>query len=357
MRLQSCVGTTTKQASRPNAMPNETSRLIVDNLVSALPNVATDLLGRKPRKIKVTKKEKLKLYDAIDRLLEAQGKIQSFQSPAQTAAEYVSRLDTLGELCSPFLDMPKGVSFARSLKNGFRQTVDGMGRWTYFPSTNYRKVAADLDRLTSVAFAKKASATDRFLDEFWSSPDGAVVIRTPFTIAIRHCLYLGNARRKMDSKLIQRLIVTYRELSGLYEKGIRVVTGLMGVLEGKEVSYSQIASRRLRANLDKVKQEYPWFTRDFDVIIRNSIAHTNYVVRYSESKVVFVDGKEAVVVGFHDLFTRCRLLSSLTVALLLLQMFYLYWRWKATSDNYDSMKKLIESQKSQRGSTARSDRA
>lgn len=320
-------------------MPSETSKIVVDSLIAALPGFATEFLGRKPRKkIRVTKKEKQKLYDGIDRLIEAQKEIESYQTPAQTASEYVSRLDKLRDLYAPFLEIPKGVDLARFLKESYRQMTDGIGRWTYFPKTNYRKVAADLDALTSAAFANKAPATDKFLDEFWNSPDGVVIMRTPYTIVIRRCVYLRNARRKLDKRLIERLVETYRELSGLYEKANRVVVGLMEVLEGKEVTYGQIAKRPLGTNVNKVARAYPWLTADFDNVIRNSIAHTTYVVSYSSKSVTFVDNKATAVVTFRDLFTRCRMLSSLVVALLLLHVFFLYWRWKAISEHYDRLK-------------------
>jgi hypothetical protein len=332
-------------------MPSEASQKIVDAMIAFMPGFATDFLGRKPRKkIRVTKKEKQKWAEELDGLLEAQKEIESYQTPPKTAAEYVSRLDRVGELYIPLLGRrPKGISFPESLKNSFRQTTDGVGRWTYFPSTNYHKVAADLDRLTSKAFVTNALAIDKLQSEFWGTLDAKVVMLATYNIMIRRCVYLGNAKRRLDRKVVERLIETYRELSGLYEKSIREVVGTMVILDGKEVAYADIAKRPLAANVKQVAKAYPWLTKDFDIVIRNSIAHFNYVVSYSSDNVDFVDNKTSVTVTFRDLFTRCRLLSSLVVAMLLLYVFFLYWRWKAIAEYYDSLKRQINQAKDSPG--------
>ena len=312
-------------------------------MVAFMPGFATDLVGRRPRKkIRVTKKEKRKWAEELDGLLVAQKEIESYQTPSKTAAEYVSRLDRVGELYAPLLGRrPKGISFPRFLTNSFRQTIDGIGRWTYFPRTNYRMAAADLDRLTSKAFATNALAIDKLQNEFWGTLDAKVVMLATYNIMIRRCVYLGNAKRRLDRKAIERLIETYRELSGLYEKPIRQVVGTMVILEGKEVSYSDITKRPLASNVKQIAKTYPWLTKDYDIVIRNSIAHFNYVVSYNSNNVDFVDNRTSVTVTFRDLFTRCRLLSSLVVAMLLFYVFFLFWRWKAIAEYYDSLKKQI----------------
>lgn len=326
-------------------MASELSKRIVDALVPAVLSFATDFAGRKPRKkIRITKKEREKLAEGIDSLIEASKELESYQTPAKSAAEYVSRLDRVGELYRPFLEFPKGVSFPHTLRDSFRRTTDEMGRWSYFPRTNYQRIAADLDTLTSAAFAVNATATDKLLDEFWNSHDGAVVMRTPYTIVVRRSVYLGNARRKLERRLVERLIETERELSGLYEKAVRVVVGIMEVLQRKDVIYAQIVKRPLASNVKQVSTTYPWLTKDFDIVIRNSIAHVNYVVSYNSNIVIFTDNKASVTVTFRGLFRRCRLLSSLVVAMLLLHVFFLYWRWKAVSDHYDRMKEQAKSE-------------
>lgn len=202
--------------------------------------------------------------------------------------------------------------------------------------------AADLDSLTSAAFAINPTGVDNLLNEFWGSPDGAVIARTPYTIVIRRCVYLGNARRKLDRRLVEKLVETYRELSGLYEKDLRAVVGIMEILVGRAVPYSKIVKRPLGLNVNQVSATYPWLTRDFEIVIRNSIAHTTYVVGYSSKTITFKDNKNNLTVSFRGFFRRCRLLSSLVAALLLLHVFFFYWRWKAVSEHYDKMKKLAQ---------------
>ena len=324
-------------------MPSEASKRTVDALIPTVVDFATDFIGRTPRrKLRITRKERLKLAEMIDKWGEASDEIESYETPAKSPAEYVARLDRIGELHRPFLEFPKEAVFPHALRDSFRMITDGMGRWSYFPRTNFDKVATDLDNLTAAAFAVNAAAADKLLNEFWNSPDGAVVLRTAYTM-VRRCVYLGNAKRKLDRKLVEKLIETYRELSGLYEKGIRVVVGMMEVLQGKEVAYSQFVKRPLGVNVNQVSKTYPWLTNDFDTVIRNSIAHTTYIVSYNSKMVTFKDNKTATTVAFRDFFRRCRLLSSLVAGLLLLHVFFLYWRWKAVSEYYDHMKLEAES--------------
>ncbi len=321
-------------------LPSELSKRIVDALVPAVFGFATDFIGRKPRrKLRITKKERLKLAEGIDRLIAASEELESYRLPVKSAAEYVSRLDRVGELYRPFLGFPKGVAFPHALRDSFREMIEGIGRWAYFSRTNYRMVATDLDNLTSAVFAVNATRADKLLNEFWNSPDGAVVIRTPYTIVARRCVYLGNAKRKLDRRLVEKLVETYRELSGLYEKALRVAVGMMEVLQCREVDYAQLVKRPLASNVNQVSTTFPWLAKDFDIAIRNSIAHTTYVVGYGSKTVTFTDSKASATVTFRDLFRRCRLLSSLVVGLLLVHVFFLYWRWKAVSDHYDRMKR------------------
>jgi len=126
----------------------------------------------------------------------------------------------------------------------------------------------------------------------------------------------------------------------LYEKELRAVVGIMEILVGRAVPYPEIVKRSFASNIDQVSTSYPWLTKDFNVVIRNSIAHTNSVVSYSSNTITFKDKKNALTVTLRDFFRRSRLLSSLVAAMLLLHVFYFYWRWKAVSEHYDKMKQL-----------------
>lgn len=325
-------------------MPTELAFQIVDAMIPGILDFATDFMGRKPRrKLKVTKKKRVELAEGMDKWIEFSKEVDSYKTPAASAAEYVSRLERIGELLRPFMKVPKDTVLPYSLRDSYRDVIDQIGRWSYFPRTNYREIAVDLDSLTSAAFAINPAAVDNLLNEFWGSPDGAVIARTPYTIVIRRSVYLGNARRKLDRRLVEKLVETYRELSGLYEKDLRTVVGIMEILVGRAVPYSKIVRRPLGLNVNQVSTTYPWLTRDFEIAIRNSIAHTTYVVSYSSKTITFKDNKNSMTVSFRDFFRRCRFLSSLVAALLLLHVFFFYWRWKAVSEHYDKMKKLAKS--------------
>jgi len=148
-------------------LPSELAFQIVDAIMPGILQFATDFMGRKPRKkFKVTKKKRLELAEGIDRWIEVSKELETYKTPAASAAEYVSRLDRVGELFRPLLELPKGANFPYALRDSAGDTIDLVGRWTYFSRTNYRKIAEDLDALTSAAFAINPAGVDNFLNEF-----------------------------------------------------------------------------------------------------------------------------------------------------------------------------------------------
>lgn len=156
-------------------------------------------------------------------------------------------------------------------------------------------------------------------DEFDSSPDGLVLTQSVYTGLTPQINYLKNGRKKLARRQVLKLIEVYRELSGHYEKLIRLVVGLIVILEDKEIHYTPLAKRSLYSNVGQIGKTYPSLTENFSITLRNSISHSQYFLSLSNKTVRFVDRHSEVTLSFKEFFKSCRSLMVVVLALVLLR--------------------------------------
>lgn len=162
-----------------------------------------------------------------------------------------------------------------------------------------------------------------------------------FTRLSRQIKYLCKAKRKLEKRQIAKFAEIYLDMSGLYEKVIRIIVGLLEMLEGKETSYASAARNSLSSNLKKVEKSYPILTRDFNTTIRNGIAHPPYFIRLSNKTIRFVDRRSEATRSFKDFSKACRSLSALVLALGSVESFIDYLQAKKALEDYKAQKSSL----------------
>lgn len=130
--------------------------------------------------------------------------------------------------------------------------------------------------------------------------------------------YLAPDRIRFSRGLALRCITEYGKMSGLYETLTKIVAGFVCIGSDKAASYNSFRRRSLAKNLSVI-QEKGWstLTREFNILIRNSIAHKSFILHPTEKVINFNDaisGKEENV-SYRSLFEQTRELSCLVLAL------------------------------------------
>lgn len=130
--------------------------------------------------------------------------------------------------------------------------------------------------------------------------------------------YMAPDRIRFSRGLALRCITEYGKMSGLYERLVKIVAGFVCIGSDKAADYNSFRRKSLAKNLGVI-QDKGWstLTREFDILIRNSIAHKSFILHPIEKVINFNDpisGKEATV-SYRSLFEKTRELSCLVLAL------------------------------------------
>ena len=316
-------------------------KAIVDNVVAQLPKILTDLFGVELKTLpKLTKEKKEEAYREIKRFLIGLKSLTEIKEPPKNAKEILERVDALGQVLGPFTGVPKGIHFLDHAQKYNLAIINVPATWGYIKNSNYRKYRDTLSEIVLQLYRRSVvQSAEKFLGEFENSSDAYVMAQATSMRLSKHLNYLKDSRRKLEKRQLAKLIEIYREMAGMYEKLIRLIVGLMNLLDGEETSYLNVAKRRLPSNVGKVGKKYPVLTQNFNITIRNAIAHTSYFLHLGDGTIDFIDTNSKVTLTFRDFLKECRALSPLVLALSYLRIFMGYRQMKNYWDHYKKLKR------------------
>jgi hypothetical protein len=130
--------------------------------------------------------------------------------------------------------------------------------------------------------------------------------------------HLTPDRTRFSRGLALRCIDEYGKMSGIYERLVKIIAGFVSIRPGGVTNYNKFRKQTLAANLGVI-EDNGWGTilGEFDILVRNSIAHRSYTLYPNEKSVYFRDsirGQEKSL-SYHRLFEMTRDLSCLVLAL------------------------------------------
>jgi len=129
----------------------------------------------------------------------------------------------------------------------------------------------------------------------------------------KHYEYLEKTNVRLTKQVMEKYIQIYWEFSGLFEKYLRIIIGLLYMLDnGTKPEYAALRKIPLTVNLKEIQKrdEYSVLVKPFDKVIRNAISHKSYLFDVEE-KIEFSDFKEKISLSYHDFMKKVRELSSL----------------------------------------------
>lgn len=314
---------------------------LIDVLFATLPSLASDLFGKEVPDVQLTKEKKselvIELRDLITRLQRVEGLKQQFKQPAATSEEWRSRLDKVASELAPLAKVPEGIHFADNLRQTYLSFALSPMSIGFFNETNYMECLIDIDKICTRSFeVGRATVIDKLFDEVFGSKDFLPLVQSYLSRFKETCEHLEKMHPPLAKKDIEELIEIHGRVSGDFEKGIRMIVGLLKIIEGNKADYNEVSSQPLASNVQFVKKRFPQLVRDFDVVIRNSISHRLYFVRLSDETVEFRDRSDTVIVTFKDLLLKCKLFIASTTALALAPVIFMHRRWDNIWRYYNS---------------------
>ncbi len=305
-----------------------------------MPPAVADFFGVKVRKVKISEAKKRKLLTELKGIISGLKILEKIKPPFATRAEWVDALDLA---MKPFLDPPfRKIHFADYLRRSYLSLVEAPLETRLFAQTNYKKFCNEIDLIACELFRTQRQAlADKLFYEVGESPDVGIMGQALLVHVPKIAKVLSKTKSKFRRYDVDRLVRIYSELSGYYEKSLRMVVGMLEAVEGREPSYSALSKQKLSAHLNRIVKSHPVLASDFGIVVRNSIAHGSNYFHYNDQTIDFHDFGKKLTWGFRDLFKRCRKLSALATATMMSYFIFQARRWQNTWKAYRNEKSTI----------------
>lgn len=206
---------------------------------------------------------------------------------------------------------------------------------SYLQNTKYLGHISAMNKLGLKLYQKgKYPVVKSFFSNISITEDEFIIFQDFFNCTIDHyrnlqkgqqyisklwTLLLSANRRAVNTSQINKHIEIYFDLSGHYEKYLRILVGILEILDDKTPDFSNIKKRRLSNNHESVGKKCKRLTEDFNVHIRNSIAHRTFILDQASESIEFNDIKDKIQISYSDFSNKVKELSALVLALFLME--------------------------------------
>lgn len=317
---------------------------LVDQLVQHLPTALSKLFGRKLELV-VTKDLKREAVVKMKELFVAIEKIELIKKessdPSETLVSFFQIMDSLMHSWIPTI--PRDQHFVDWYVNFYADAIKPPAQLLFLNETqfeNYQRLLKDLiARIYNLGRIDKVS---QFLEQVDRSDDAYVIAQAFFTRLLSYYQYLEKKKVRTTRKTIEKHIQIYGEISGHFEKHLRVILGLIEILRKDQVLvYKELRRKSLAYNEQRLRRDpdYSSLASPFNRTIRNAISHKSYVLDPLEKKVEFIDLRKSVIVSYQDFKKQVKELSSLILVLSQLRSIVLLCSYLGYKQFLDQMKK------------------
>jgi hypothetical protein len=204
---------------------------------------------------------------------------------------------------------------------------------SYLQNTKYLEYISAMNKLGMKLYHKgKYPLVKSFFSNISFTEDEYIIFQDFFNCTINHyrnlqkgqqyisklwTLLLPAHRRAVNKSQINKHIEIYFDLSGHYEKYLRILVGLLEILNDKTPDVSKIR-RSLSENHKNIDKKCKILTEDFNVHIRNSIAHRSFFLDQASESIEFKDKRVKIQISYSDFSNKVKELSALVLALFLM---------------------------------------
>ena len=280
------------------------------------------LYGKRIR-IKADTELKEELSDKIYGLLPLIREVESISIQENQAVALSQLMEVMDRLMrSMITDIPDDQHGLDWLLERLQELTAPPSDVAYLRETSYGKCREALFALAYTVEIQQGDKLKGFLEEVDKDAEDLFAMMQMLTTQLASSYKsLGERRKRLAQSVMRKYIGIYGDLSGYFEKSIRVIVGLLEILEGKEPNYLEIKQNQkqygLAGNAEKVKgSKYSPLVAGFDIVIRRAVAHKSYYFDPIESRVEFHDLKgRTVKLTYQEFATKTREFSALVLAL------------------------------------------
>jgi hypothetical protein len=197
----------------------------VDYIVRNLPASASDFFGVGIPKIKVSKSKKRKFIEELKENLEATKELAKIKYPFENRADWVAGLDILDRAMKGWFDQSqRRFHVAYLLRQSYFSIIDVPLNVLYFKQLDYRRICDEIDQIAITLFeSQRQNLADKLFYEFSQTSDVRILTQALNIHIPKITRYLSKSRKRFKKSDVSKLIGFYGDLSGNYEKAIRIV--------------------------------------------------------------------------------------------------------------------------------------
>jgi len=311
-------------------MQSEYNNKVVKNedikaLVKDMATLISNLIGKDIRKkFKIAPLNEKGLQEKLNRVIKEINELDKKTSSATTFKEKISIFKTF---CRTFAtEAPKDVDILEWIMSQLDPRLQISNDIKLSKNTNYLNYVNTLEKLAQEIYEREKDEPARaFLQDFKKSEDSYILGQSVFK-SIDNYKHLQKKFRRIRKSHVEKCIRIYSDLSGDYEKQLRIIVGLLKLLRTRDIPrYQSIRSRGLYNNITMIEEEkdYLILVEGFDRIIRNSIAHNSYVFDVIKKEIKFVDRENRISLSYTEFVGRVRELNALVWALHLIHAIFM----------------------------------
>ncbi|MBE9515082.1 MAG: hypothetical protein IMY79_02970 [Chloroflexi bacterium] len=292
----------------------------VDELVKELSNLLPKLFGRKlsPRASALLPQE---LYGKAEELLLLQKKAEGMRFKDLTKVEAIWLLEQIDKGVHLLIDdVPaeqRGLDWLLERLHALIAPIAGISYLSETSYQEYRDSLFDLAHTICKYSLEQGDQLTDFLNDVDQDLDASVAMGQMFmTRLMKDYRFLDGELGRSTSATMRRYTRIYGDLSGYFEKSIRVIVGLLDILDGMKPDYRKIKRTTLAANVGRVrKSAYAILSGMIDTTIRNAIAHKSDYFDPVKKTVEFPNLTQARSFSCQEFLCQTRELSALVLAL------------------------------------------
>jgi hypothetical protein len=318
----------------------------VDALTDGILGLASDLMGKKIPKPRISGKKRKEMSDYLSNFwlsLDSLSKIG--QNPPKNDQEWMNTIDFVDSEMHKIGDIPPEVHYAKYTRDNYSSLLRLPVELTpYLRKTNYLEYCNEIRSIASrILDQGLGSKVDVFFNEMAANLHVASLPPLFYVKARRSFQYISKPHRRPRQLQLERIIGIYLEMSGAYEQSVPSLIGLFQIVENKQPNAAQISRMSLRSKSDFILSRRPNLASDLNITIRNSIAHpSSYMIHFNQDTIEFQDRHNKATVTFPDFVKLCRKLSALSAAVSMTYMIFMLERWSRTWNKYCSIKKTMK---------------
>ena len=188
--------------------------------------------------------------------------------------------------------------------------------------SNYFFYLKLIKNLMNKVFENFPNFSMEFFVGFLTDEDKLITTQSLISRLHKHYNYLEKKRKRITKKHVEKLIQTFDDFAGQYEKYLNLIYGLVMILDKEtEVRYPRIKTVPTHKKLEYLESksrhalDFLPLVSSYNKTLRNAIAHKSYLYNPISKEIWFVGRRKKIPLSYLDFENEVKNLGTLVLAL------------------------------------------